>query len=94
MNKYEAILMFYPDVEAEKREAHFERLKNVLSEGGNISNIDEWGSRKLAYEIQYYKEAFYTLVEFEAEPATIKEFDRVAKILDSVMRHMVIRIEE
>lgn len=94
MNKYEAIVMFYPDVDAEKRESHFERLKNIITEAGTISNIDEWGNRKLAYEIQYYKEAYYVLVEFEAEPEAIKEFDRIAKIQDSVMRHMIVRVDE
>lgn len=86
--------MFYPDVEAEKREAHFERLKNIISEAGTINNIDEWGSRKLAYEIEYYQEAYYILVEFDAEPAAVKEFDRIARIQDSVMRHMIVRVDE
>lgn len=94
MNKYEAIVMFYPDVDVEKREAHFERLKNIISEAGTINNIDEWGSRKLAYEIEYYQEAYYILVEFDAEPTIIKEFDRIARIQDSVMRHMIVRVDE
>lgn len=94
MNKYEAIVMFYPDVDAEKRESHFERLKNIISEAGTITNIDEWGSRKLAYEIEYYQEAHYILVEFDAEPSAIKEFDRIARILETVMRHMIVRVDE
>lgn len=93
MKKYEAILMFYPNVEEEKRTKNFDRLKGIIEENGKISNVDEWGMRKLAYDIEYNKEAYYVLVEFEAEPESIKEFDRVAKILDSVMRHMVIAVE-
>ncbi|EFI41874.1 ribosomal protein S6 [Peptoniphilus sp. oral taxon 386 str. F0131] len=94
MNKYEAIVMFYPDVEEERRVSSFERLKGIIEENGTISNVDEWGMRKLAYEIEYYKEAYYYLVEFEAVPETVKEFDRVSKILDSVMRHMVVRLDK
>lgn len=94
MRKYEVVLMFYPDVEEETRVKTFDRLKNIIEEHGKIESVDEWGMRKLAYEIEYYTEAFYTLVTFEAEPSTVKEFDRVAKILDPVMRHMVVAIEK
>ncbi len=93
MKKYEVTFMFYPNVEEEKRTKNFDRLKGIIEENGKILNIDEWGMRKLAYDIEYNKEAYYTLVEFEADPQSIKELDRVAKILDSVMRHMVIAIE-
>lgn len=94
MRKYEAIFMFYPNADEEKKTKNFDRLKGIIEENGKISNIDEWGMRKLAYEIEYNKEAYYVLVEFEAEPESIKELDRVAKIADSVMRHMVIAIED
>ncbi|MDO5037841.1 MAG: 30S ribosomal protein S6 [Tissierellia bacterium] len=93
MNKYETVLMFYPDAEEEQKKAHFERLQKIISEAGKINNIDEWGKRKLAYEIEYYQEADYVLLEYEAEAETIKEFDRIAKILDTVMRHMIIRVD-
>lgn len=94
MNKYEAIVMFYPDVEEEKRNAAFERLQKILTDGGNVTKVDQWGMRKLAYEIEYYQEAYYILVEFEADPKTVEEFDRVAKILDSVMRQMIVRLDK
>lgn len=94
MRQYEVVLMFYPDVEEETRVKTFDRLKSIIEEHGKIESVDEWGMRKLAYEIEYYTEAFYTLVTFEAEPQTVKEFDRVAKILDPVMRHMVVAIEK
>lgn len=94
MNKYEVIVMFYPTVEEEKRTKAFERLTDILKKDGEVSNIDEWGMRKLAYEIEYNKEAYYYLVEFSATPSAVKEFDRVAKILDSVMRHMVVRLDK
>lgn len=94
MNNYEAVIMFYPDVEEEARNAALERLKNVITKDGSISNIDEWGLRKLAYEIEYYKEAYYVLIEFNTAADDIVELNRLAKIMDPVMRQMVIRVEE
>lgn len=93
MKKYEAVFMFYPNVDEERKEKQFDRLKQIIESNGKISNVDEWGMRKLAYEIEYNKEAYYVLVEFEAEPSSIKELDRVAKILDTLMRHMIIAVE-
>lgn len=94
MNKYEIVLMFYPNVDEEKRVQAFDRLKKVIEDEGTLTNVDEWGMRKLAYEIEYHKEAFYYLLDVEAKPETIDEFSRIAKILDSVMRHMVVRLDK
>ncbi|WP_138160350.1 30S ribosomal protein S6 [Peptoniphilus catoniae] len=94
MNKYEVVIMFYPNIEEEKRVQAFERLKKIIEDNGTVNKVDEWGMRKLAYEIDYFKEAFYYLVEFEAEPDTVNEFSRVSKILDPVMRHMVVRLDK
>lgn len=94
MRKYEAIVMFYPDVDEEKREKALDRLKAIIDKDGKVTNVDEWGNRKLAYLIEYYEDAYYVLLEFEAETEAIKEFDRVGKILDPVMRHMVVRLED
>lgn len=94
LNNYEVILMFYPDAESERRVKQYERLKGIIAEGGVIKSEDEWGTRKLAYEIEDYKEAFYVLVEFDAEPGVIKEFSRIASISDTVMREMVVRVDE
>lgn len=94
MNKYEAVIMFYPEVEEEKRNASFERIKNVIEKDGKITNVDEWGMRKLAYEIEYKKEAYYIFVEFETKPEDIAEVNRLGRIMDPVMRQMVIKVED
>ena len=57
MNNYEVILMFYPDAESERREKQYDRLKTIIADHGTIKSEDEWGTRKLAYEIEDYKEA-------------------------------------
>lgn len=93
MRKYEAMFIFLPN-EEEKRAKVLERLKGIIENGGTISNVDEWGTRKLAYLIDDIGEGYYVLVNFEGTPEIIKELDRVARISDSIMRHMIIREDE
>ena len=94
MKKYEAVIIFVPELEDEARNALLERFKGIIEANGTISNIDEWGMRKLAYEINYNTEGYYVVMDFEATPEAVKEMDRVAKISDKVMRHMIVREDE
>lgn len=93
MRKYEAVFIFLPS-EEEKRVQVLERFKGIIEAEGTIANIDEWGNRKLAYLIDDIAEGYYVLINFEGTPEVIKELDRVARISDSIMRHMIIREEE
>ncbi|NLJ78514.1 MAG: 30S ribosomal protein S6 [Tissierellia bacterium] len=94
MRKYEGVFIFLPNLEEEDREQIFDRLKGVIESHGSITKIDEWGNRKLAYEIDDLTEGYYIVVEFEAETSTIDELDRICKITDGVMRNMIIRVDE
>lgn len=94
MRKYEGILIFLPTLEEEKRVQLFNRFKGIIEADGSITNVDEWGIRKLAYLIDDIGEGYYILVNFEATPEVVKEMDRVARISDGIMRHMIIREEE
>lgn len=91
MRKYEAVFIFKTSLEQEKREQTLERLKGIIGEAGEVLTVDEWGARKLAYEIDDLAEGYYVVVEFQAEISAIEELDRVCKITDGIMRHMVIR---
>lgn len=93
MNDYETMLVFRPDVEDDKREALIERLKGVIGEDGQLS-IDNWGLRKLAYEIDDYPEGYYTLMEYKALPDLIKEITRICRISDVLLRYMTIAKEK
>ncbi|MFA5577250.1 MAG: 30S ribosomal protein S6 [Tissierellaceae bacterium] len=94
MRKYEAMFIFYPS-EEEKRTQVMDRFKNIITEAeGTIANIDEWGVRKLAYLIDDIGEGYYVLMHYEGTPEITKELDRVARISDSLMRHMIIREDE
>ena len=94
MRKYEAMIIFYPNLEEEKRDALLERFKKIIETGGSITTLDEWGMRKLAYLIDDLAEGYYVLINFESNPEVISEFDRIAKISDGIMRHMITREEE
>ena len=94
MRKYEAMIIFLPSLEEDKRVKLLERLKGVIEENGTISNVDEWGVRKLAYLVDDIGEGYYVLVNFESTPEVVDELDRISKISDGIMRHMIIRNEQ
>ena len=62
MNKYEAIIILTPELEEEKRNSLLDRFKGIIEADGTISNFDDWGSRKLAYEINDYTDGYYVLL--------------------------------
>ncbi|HLR21699.1 MAG TPA: 30S ribosomal protein S6 [Tissierellaceae bacterium] len=93
MRKYEAVFIFLPN-EEETRNQLLDRFKTIIGENGSLTQVDEWGSRKLAYPINDLSDGYYILLNFEGTPEVVKELDRVAKISDSIMRHMVIREDE
>lgn len=94
MRKYEAMFIFLPTLEEEKRTQLSNRFKGVIEENGSVTNVDEWGLRKLAYLIDDIGEGYYVLVNFEANSEVIKEIGRIAGITDGIMRHMIIRVED
>ena len=94
MRNYETVIIFYPDVEEETRNSVMERLTNIIKDNGSVDEIDEWGDRKFAYEIEYHNHGYYYLVKFKTEPETIVEFERIAKIQESILRYMVINLDK
>mgnify|MGYP001051885148 FL=1 len=93
MRKYEAVFIFIPHLEEESRNQLFDRLKGVIGED-NVLDVDEWGMRKLAYEINDLTEGYYIIVNFKSTPETVEELDRICKISDNIMRHMIVRVDE
>lgn len=85
-----------PNIEDEARKAVVERFKGILSSNGSeIIEEKDWGKRRLAYEIQDFTEGFYNIVRVKSEnDEAISEFDRLAKISDDIIRHIVVREEE
>ena len=94
MNNYEAVLIFKPDMSDQDRTELFDRFKAVIEENGEVTNVDDWGKRRLAYEINYIREGYYYIVEFKSLPDHIKEFERRLRLSDFIIRYMVIRKED
>ncbi|NMB46929.1 MAG: 30S ribosomal protein S6 [Firmicutes bacterium] len=92
MRPYEMMLVLQPVLEEEATDALLERLTGVITnEGGSVENLDRWGKRRLAYEINGFTEGFYVVMDFQAEPATASELERIVKLADGVIRHLLIR---
>ncbi len=78
----------------ERRREIITRMREQIERDGTWTAEDEWGRRKLAYEIDHKGEAYYYLVTFTTTPATLDEVSRVLRITDGVMRHMAVRLPE
>lgn len=95
MKAYELLYFVDPAATEEERAGAMMRIEATISaDGGKVDNVDDWGRRKLAYEIDKLAEGDYTLINFHAEPAQIAELDRILRINDAVKRHMIVRREE
>ena len=95
MKAYELLFFVDPTLDAETRLAVMKRIDTTIAEGnGKVDNVDEWGKRKLAYEINDLTEGDYTLIKFHADPTQIAELDRVMRIPDAVIRHMIVRRDD
>ena len=93
MNKYESMYVLKPDLDEETRKSLIEKFKSLVEDnGGKVESVDEWGIKKLAYEINYIKEGYYVLMTFEAPPELPAELERNYNINDNVMRYNVIRL--
>ena len=94
MKKYETIFILDPSFDEEAVKASIEKFKGVIENGGGtVENVDEWGKRKLAYEIEKNTEGYYTLVNFSANPELPRELDRIFRITDTVIRHIIVKEE-
>lgn len=95
MRNYEVMYIIKPETEEEKVTAIVERFKALVEEkGAEVTKLDKWGKRRLAYEINKIKEGIYILMQFKAEAAAAAELDRLMKINDDIIRHMITRDDE
>jgi small subunit ribosomal protein S6 len=95
MKAYELLYIVRPDLDEEATTALVDRLSGlVASNGGDNLTVEKWGKRRLAYEIQDYKEGQYILMNFEGEGRTSQEIERVMKISDDVIRFLTVRKED
>ena len=95
MSKYELTFVVNAKIEDDERAAVVDKCKALIERfGGTITNVDEWGKRRLAYEIQKMKEGFYYVVQFDAPTTAPAEIESRIRIMDNVMRYLVVKREE
>ena len=94
MNKYELALVVSAKVEDEVRNATVEKAKDYITAlGGTITNVDEWGKKKLAYEIQKMHEAYYYFIQFESDSVCPNEVEAHIRIMEPVIRYLCVKAE-
>ncbi len=92
MNKYELALVVNAKIDDEARTATVEKVKEYIARfGGTVTNIDEWGKKRLAYEVQKMREGFYYFILFESDSACPGELEQRVRIMDNVVRYLCIR---
>ena len=94
MNKYELAVVLSAKLEDDERTAALEKVKGYITRfGGTVTDVDGWGKKKLAYEIQKMKEGFYYFIHFEAESTVPAEVEQRIRIMDNVLRYLCVKQE-
>lgn len=92
MNQYELALVVNAKIEDETRLATLEAAKELVTRfGGAITNVDDWGKKRLAYEIQKMKEGYYYFIQFDADSTVPGEIEQRIRIMENVIRYLCIR---
>ena len=94
MNKYELAVVVNAQIEDEERAAVVDKCKALIERfGGTVTNVDEAGKKRLAYEIQKMREAYYYFIQFDADAACPAELEKRVRIMDNVLRYLIVRPE-
>ena len=95
MNKYELAVVVRAKIEDEERAAVIDKCKALIERfGGQVTEVDEWGKKRLAYEVQKMKGAFYYFIHFDAESTVPVEIEHRVRIMDNVIRYLCVRQDE
>ena len=94
MNKYESIIIVNPNVDEEGLKSLEERFTGLINENGKVESVENMGKKKLAYEIKKFAEGTYLLFNFESKPSAIAEIERVYRITDEILKHIVVKKDE
>ena len=94
MNKYELAVVVNAKIEDDARTATIEKVQAYITRfGGTVTNVDEWGKRRLAYEVQKMREGVYYFITFESEATAPAEIESRLRIMDNVIRFLVVKQE-
>ena len=93
MREYEMIVIISPEVAEEDVPSTIDKVSDfITSRGGEVTEVDRWGKRKLAYPIKHFIEGNYVLTRFKFEPGMIAELEARLKISELILRHMIVRL--
>lgn len=91
MDKYETICIINNEITEEQKKKVIDKITDYIKKNGTITNIDDIGTRKLAYEIRKHKDGYYYLIEFEADKEAIPELARIYRITDEILKFLIVR---
>ena len=94
IQQYESTMILNTKKGEDGINALIEKFKNLISENGTIDNVDDWGKRRLAYEIEDEQEGYYVMITFTSKPDFPAELDRIYNITDGVLRFLTVAVEE
>ena len=95
MRSYETIFILSPEINDELKQSLIQKFKGIITEnGGEVTNVDEWGKRKLAYEIKKKNEGYYVLMNFNADIDVPHELERNYKITDGILRYLIVNLDK
>ncbi len=90
MRNYETVFILNPSLDEDTTKSMVEKFTGLMGANGEVQKVDEWGKRKLAYEINDFNEGYYVYTEFTAEADFVKELERNYKIQDAVIRYLIV----
>lgn len=95
MNKYELALVVNAKIEDDARTATVEKAKEYITRfGGTVTEVEEWGKKRLAYEIKKMREGFYYFIQFDAEADVPAQVEQHVRIMDNLLRFLCVKKDE
>ena len=92
MHKYEMAVVLRPDLDEETKAAESQKVMDLITRyGGTIEKVDDWGKRRLAYEIQKVNEGFFSFISFDADSTAPAELESRMRIMENVLRYLIVR---
>lgn len=94
MNKYETVMIINDSLTQEQKDKVVSKILDYITKNGNVIGKESYGSKKLAYEIRKQKTGYYYIINFESEPTTIYELERLYRITDEILKFIVVRVDK
>ncbi len=95
MRNYELMVVLTPDLDDQGVEETTERVRTlVTARGGEVTDLQPWGRRRLAYPVSRFRDGFYAVAKLKLEPTAAEPLDRALKLNDAVIRHLLVRLDE